>query len=188
MPPLSTPVALTNVRVIDGTGQPARDAQTIVLQHGTILSVGPAAAATVAGAHVLDLEGRTVLPGLVGVHDHLFYHAGSGNNLTLAQDNFAKLYLASGVTTIRTAGAMDFAGDLRLKRRDRRRTAKPGRSIHLTGPYLHAVRQRAGSARITAEVNRLGGSGCHLVQGLQSLRRDELEGGHRGGARAQASR
>jgi imidazolonepropionase-like amidohydrolase len=172
MPPLSTPVALTNVRVIDGTGQPARDGQTIVVQNGKILAVGPAA--SVAGADVLNLDGRTVFPGLVGVHNHLFYHAGSGNNLTLAQDNFAKLYLASGVTTIRTAGAMDFEGDRRLKAAiDADREAGP--SIHLTGPYLHASGSAPDAARITAEINRWADRGATSFKAYMSLRRDELK-------------
>lgn len=172
LPPLSTPVALTGVRVIDGTGQPAREGQTIVLQDGRIVSAGAAAAP--AGAHAIALDGRTVFPGLVGVHNHLFYHAGSGSNLTLAQANFAKLYLAAGVTTIRTAGAMDFEGDRRLKAAiDDGREAGP--SIHLTGPYLHASGSAPDPARIAAEVTRWADRGATSFKAYMTLRRDELK-------------
>src|SRR5579862_3824302 len=67
-------VALTHVRVIDGTGAAAREDQTIILRQGKIESVSDAASANVSkDAQVLDLHGYTVIPGLVGMHDHMFY-------------------------------------------------------------------------------------------------------------------
>ena len=109
-------VALVNVRVIDGSGRPSRDSQTVVIQAERITAVGDTKAVPIpAGAKVLDLGGRTVLPGFVGMHDHLFYQVAS-NRVYPSQESFAMLYLAAGVTTIRTAGALDFRGDLRIKR------------------------------------------------------------------------
>ena len=71
-------VALEHVRVIDGTGAPARDDQTIILASGKIQSVGDAASASVPkDAQVLDLHGDSVMPGLVGMHDHMFYPMGA---------------------------------------------------------------------------------------------------------------
>src|SRR5262245_40567763 len=70
-------IALTHARVIDGTGQPSRTDQTIVIRGREIVWVGASAEAAIpAGAHTLDLAGHTVFPGLVGVHNHLFYHTG----------------------------------------------------------------------------------------------------------------
>jgi len=70
-------VALTHVRVIDGTGAPARDDQTIVIADGKIQSVGTSAPAGLpANAKTLDLTGYTALPGLVGMHDHMFFSMG----------------------------------------------------------------------------------------------------------------
>src|SRR4051794_32780256 len=67
-------VALQHVRVIDGTGGPVTENQTIVIENGLIRSVGPDASASVpSGARIMDLTGRTILPGLVGMHDHLHY-------------------------------------------------------------------------------------------------------------------
>src|SRR5881392_2069651 len=68
-------VVLKNVRVIDGTGAAARDHQTIVLSGGKIQSVAASVAAP-ANAQVLDLDGYTVIPGLVGMHDHMFFPMG----------------------------------------------------------------------------------------------------------------
>jgi len=69
-------IALTHVRVIDGTGAPARADQTVVIEDGRIRAVGDAATTAVpAGAQVIDLTGKSVFPGLVGMHDHLFMTA-----------------------------------------------------------------------------------------------------------------
>src|ERR1700691_2878987 len=95
-------VALTHVRVIDGTGAVAREDQTVVISKGKIESVGDAASASVPkDAQVLDLHGYSVIPGLVGMHDHLVYPLGNGIYGEMAF-SFPRLYLAGGVTTIRT--------------------------------------------------------------------------------------
>src|SRR5882762_11219464 len=70
-------IALVHVRVIDGTGAAARDDQTIVISGGKIQSVGLSADAKVpANAQTLNLTGYTVLPGLVGMHNHMFFPMG----------------------------------------------------------------------------------------------------------------
>src|SRR5262249_27045312 len=72
-------VALTHVRVIDGTGSAAREDQTVILSKGKIESLGDAASANVPkDAQVIDLHGYSVIPGLVGMHDHMFYPVGRG--------------------------------------------------------------------------------------------------------------
>jgi len=128
-------VALTHVKVIDGTGAAARDDQTIVIANGRIQSVGDAAKAAVAGdAKVLDLRGYTVIPGLVGMHDHLVYPAGAGFYAEMGY-SFPRLYLASGVTTIRTTGALEPYTDIEIKKQIDTGKA-PGPKIGITGPYL----------------------------------------------------
>ncbi len=97
-------IALTHVRVIDGTGAPVREDQTLVLSHGKIESVSDAATAAVPkDAQTLDLHGYSVIPGLVGMHEHMYYPAGDAifHEMPIS---FPRLYLAGGVTTIRTAG------------------------------------------------------------------------------------
>jgi len=126
-------VALTHVRVIDGTGGPVREDQTIVISGGKIASVG-ASAAIPDGAKVMDLTGRTILPGFVGMHDHLFYPQGGGFFAEMGF-SFPRLYLASGVTTIRTTGSIEPYSDLEIKKRiDAGLAAGP--KMHVTGPYL----------------------------------------------------
>jgi|HubBroStandDraft_2_1064218.scaffolds.fasta_scaffold06219_5 imidazolonepropionase-like amidohydrolase len=131
-------VALTHVRVIDGTGAAARDDQTVVISKGKIESIGDAASANVSkDAQVLDLHGYTVIPGLVGMHDHMFYPMGNGIFGEMGF-SFPRLYLAGGVTTIRTTGALEPYTDLELKKQiDKGET--PGPKMHVTGPYLEGA-------------------------------------------------
>jgi imidazolonepropionase-like amidohydrolase len=128
-------VALTHVRVIDGTGTPAREDQTVVISKGKIESVGDAGTANVPkDAQVIDLHGYSVIPGLVGMHDHMFYPVGRGVFGEMAF-SFPRLYLAGGVTTIRTTGSLEPYTDLELKKSiDSGQT--PGPKMHVTGPYL----------------------------------------------------
>lgn len=131
-------IALTHVRVVDGTGASARTDQTLVIKDGEITALGDAAATKIPdGAKVLDLTGRTVIPGLVGMHDHMYYPA-PGGGMPLYPEHglsFPRLYLAGGVTSIRTTGSVEPYTDLELKRAiDAGEIAGP--KIHVTGPYL----------------------------------------------------
>ena len=128
-------VALTHVRVIDGTGAAAREDQTVVISKGKIESVGDASSANVPkDAQVLDLHGYSVIPGLVGMHDHMFYPMGNGVFGEMAF-SFPRLYLAGGVTTIRTTGSLEPYADLELKK-SIDAGESPGPKMHVTGPYL----------------------------------------------------
>lgn len=130
-------VALEHVRVIDGTGAPGQEDQTIVIEHGRIRAVGRAREVAVPeGARRLDLANRTVIPGLVGMHEHLFYPSGSGVPLYIEHGmSFPRLYLASGVTTARTAGTLEAYTDLNLKKMIDA-GQMPGPKMHITVGYL----------------------------------------------------
>ncbi len=129
-------VALTHARVIDGTGGPVRENQTIVIRDGLIAAVGGAGSVTVPdGATVIDLTGKTVLPGLVMTHEHLYYPVGPGVYGQLGE-SFTRLYLAGGVTTMRTGGNVNGFMDLNMKLAIDR-GQKPGPSIDATAPYLN---------------------------------------------------
>lgn len=143
---VETPVfVLRHVRVIDGTGAPAREDQSVVVAQGRIQAVGPAASTKVpAGAKLFDHPGHTLLPGLVGMHDHLYYSASiavqrpvSQPGILLAEVAFTapRLYLAAGVTTLRTTGSVEPYTDLKVKRRIDA-GLMPGPRVHATGPYL----------------------------------------------------
>jgi len=128
-------VALLNATVIDGTGRAPRTGQTVVISHGRVAAVGPSASVIVStGARRIDLAGHTVIPGIVGMHDHLFYTAVGGR---AAQMSFTgpRLYLGSGVTTIRTTGGRSPYGELNTRALiDSGKV--PGPRIHFTAPYL----------------------------------------------------
>jgi enamidase len=128
-------VALTHVRVIDGTGASGRTDQTLVIRDGAIAALGDSRTVTIpAGARVLDLTGKSVIPGLVMVHEHLFYPTGPGIYGNVAE-SFTRLYLAGGVTSMRTGGNMNGFTDIGIKR-DIDAGRKPGPWIDATGPYL----------------------------------------------------
>lgn len=142
---VDTPVvALTHVRVIDGTGAPAREGQTIILRAGKIESIGTAQVPQ--DARVLDLSGYTVIPGLVGMHNHLFYTASLNRDekgkplppgILVNEVAFTgpRLYLACGVTTMRTTGSIEPYADLEVKKQIEA-GKMPGPKIDVTGPYL----------------------------------------------------
>jgi imidazolonepropionase-like amidohydrolase len=129
-------VALTHVRVIDGTGAAARADQTIVVRDGAIVEVGDAARVSPPpGATVLDLTGKSVIPGLVMLHEHLYYPTGPGVYGQLGE-SFTRLYLAGGVTTMRTGGNVNGIMDIALARRIAA-GEMPGPDIDATAPYLN---------------------------------------------------
>ena len=127
-------VALTHVQVIDGTGGPVAADQTVVIANGRIQAVGSAATVHVpAGAEVHDLTGHTVIPGMVGLHDHTLYT--TRNRIVQISFTSSRLYLASGVTTIRTTGALEPYSEFNLKAQIEQGES-PGPRMHLTGPHI----------------------------------------------------
>jgi imidazolonepropionase-like amidohydrolase len=144
---VNTPrVVLQHVRIIDGTGRPPVEDQNLIIEQGKIASVQASSETPPAdGTTVLDLRGYTVTPGIVGMHNHLFYIAEPNEDsqwnieppMLLPQMTFSapRLYLAGGVTTMRTTGSVETYADLNLKRAiDEGKL--PGPHIDVTGPYL----------------------------------------------------
>lgn len=137
-------VALTHVRLVDGTGMPAREDQTVVLRGGRIVAVGPSARTPLPrGAQAMDLAGHTVMPGLVSLHEHTYF---GGLRQTVPMDASAYLYLAFGVTTAMTAGSQLPDQELDLKRRIDT-GEMPGPRLHVAGPYIVAGTRRTGPFR-----------------------------------------
>ena len=129
-------IALTHVRVIDGTGAAPREDQTLVLRGGNIAAMGDAATVAVPeGATTIDLTGKSVIPGLVMVHEHLYYPNGPGVYGQLGE-SFSRLYLSGGVTTMRTGGNVNGFMDLNMAKLVET-GQKPGPAIDATAPYLN---------------------------------------------------
>jgi imidazolonepropionase-like amidohydrolase len=137
-------VLLTHVRIIDGTGAAPLEDQSILIENGKITSISKdtTAAANVA---VIDLHNHTVIPGLVGMHDHLYYiaradEAADGSSeppLIVPQMTFTapRMYLAAGVTTMRTTGSVEPYLDLNMRRAiDAGELVGP--HMDITAPYL----------------------------------------------------
>ena len=128
-------VALTGARVLDGTGAPARSGQTVVIRDGRIAAVGDDGSVDIpAGAEVMDMTGHTLIPGMVGLHNHMFFMGAGGRQ---AQGSFTspRLYLAAGVTTIRTTGSVSAYADLNVKA-NIEGGREPGPRMHITAPYV----------------------------------------------------
>jgi hypothetical protein len=161
---VETPVfVLNHVRVIDGTGAAVKEDQAIVVMNGKIQSIGPSVSAQIPqGAQLLDRSGYTVIPGIVGMHDHLYYtnsisvqFAGGRigePGLFVAEIPYTapRLYLAAGVTTMRTTGSLEPYTDLKIKSRiDANLMPEP--SIDATAPYLE------GAPTVFAQMHELTG-------------------------------
>ena len=134
-------VVLNHVRVIDGTGTAPRTDQAIVIEDGKIATIGDSAAVKIPDqAKVVDLSGYSVIPGLVGMHNHLHYTPDQSpdppgpliNQITFSAP---RLYLAAGVTTMRTTGSVEPYAELNLKRKIDAGQS-PGPKIDVTAPYL----------------------------------------------------
>src|SRR6266700_4177282 len=189
-------IVLEHVRVIDGTGAPVREDQTVVLAKGRIESIANAASANVPkDAQVLDLHGYTLIPGLVGMHDHMFYPMGNGVYGEMAY-SFPRLYLAGGVTTIRTTGSLEPYTDLEVKQKVDT-GEMPGPKIQATGPYLEGkgswvlqAHKLTGPEDATKTVNFWLDQGVDNFKGYNFLARDELsaaiKAAHKRGAKVTA--
>jgi len=186
-------IAITHVTLVDGTGAaPVRDS-TVVVRDGRIAAVGPARRIRVpADATVIDGRGKTLLPGFVFVHEHMFYPVGGGH-FTPMLHSFPPLYLAGGVTTARTAGTVAPYADLNLRDAIAAGTAI-GPDLDVTGPYIEGpglpvmeMHNVADADEAERFVNYWADVGATSFKAYMMLRRDPLrraiETAHRRGAR-----
>jgi imidazolonepropionase-like amidohydrolase len=175
----TTAVALTHVLLFDGTGGPPRPDQTVIIQKGRIAQVGPAGSTKVPeGAVGMDLNGHTLIPGLIGLHNHLFYTAAGGRAAQMSYTG-PRLYLASGVTTIRTAGGRSPYAEINL-RENINRGLVPGPRIHLTAPYITGAEGGGSMDVVTSpeEARRFvaywASEGATWIKAYTDIRRAEL--------------
>jgi Amidohydrolase family len=191
---VDTPVfVLDHVRVIDGTGTQAKEGQAIVIANGKIRFIGPDESAEIPpAAKRMDRSGYTVIPGLVGMHDHLYYTDSYALQVVdgktgepgafLAEIPYTapRLYLAAGVTTIRTTGSVEPYADLKVKSRIDA-NLMPGPSIDATAPYLEGAPTRfaqmhelIGSDDAKRMVDYWAAEGMTWYKAYTNITRDEL--------------
>jgi imidazolonepropionase-like amidohydrolase len=125
-------IALINGRVIDGTGAPPQLDWAVLIQDSQIVAAGPDVIVP-NQAHVVDLTGQTVLPGMFDMHGHLYAY--DGRRISGQFSAYPRLYLAGGVTTIYSPGDFDPAGAIRLRDRIAKRE-EVGPHVLTAGPYF----------------------------------------------------
>ena len=185
-------VALTHVRLADGTGSPARSDQTVILNGNRIQTVGPSASTAIPqNAQVIDLTNHTLIPGLVGLHEHTYF--GGVKRLTQMSVSGPLLYLAMGVTSAMTAGSQLPYQELNLKRAVDAQVL-PGPRFHITGPYLNGGPARNAMSRnvnspeeVRTVIAYWAGEGATWFKFLGTVTRNVLRAGieeaHRRGLR-----
>lgn len=184
---------LNHVRVIDGTGAAPKENQTILITDGKIQAMGAFGTLGLPAGEQLDRTGYTVIPGLVGMHNHLFY-AGSVSlqrspkgdieepGLIAVELAFTgpRLYLAAGVTTMRTTGNVESYTDIKIKQRIDA-GLMPGPKIDVTAPYLEGkptafaqMHELSGAEDAKHMVDYWADAGATSYKAYMNITRDEL--------------
>ena len=177
-------VALIHATIIDGTDAHAKNDQAIIIIKGRISKTGNAKNITIpASAKILDCTGKTIIPGMVMMHEHLFY----GESLPpyyLGVEmpiSFPRLYLAGGATTIRTAGSVEGQTDLNIKKAIDK-GQMPGPDIDVTAPYIEReflpipeVQFIKSSEEAAEEVNYWIARGCTSFKVYMDITKDDLK-------------
>jgi len=174
-------IAFVHANIVDGTGAKVRRDQTLIVDKGHIVALGDARRVKIpAEAQQIDAHGKTLLPGFVMMHEHLFYPTG---NLAYTEMvySFPRLYLAGGTTTMRTAGTMMPYADLNL-RREIDKGAIAGPDIDVTAPYLNGpglpilgVNALGNADDAERMVNYWADEGVTSYKAYMHIRRDELQ-------------
>lgn len=123
-------IAFTHTRVIDGTGAEVKERQTVIIEDGRITNIGNDGKVKIPkDAKRISLRGKSLLPGWVMTHEHLFYWnlpdnvPRSGHKLhnapwieNVSQSiSYPRLHLSAGVTSARTVGTFDPYADLTIR-------------------------------------------------------------------------
>jgi len=173
-------LALTHVEVVDGTGGEPMHDMTVLIRNGRIEALDASAKVSIPkGAEVKDLKGKSITPGFVMLHEHMFYPIAYYAYGAMFQ-SFPHLYLAGGATTIRTAGSMSPYADLNV-RKDIDAGENVGPDIDVTAPFLNGPVpfvmqvQRITSAKQASEmVHYWADEGATSYKAYMHLTRDEL--------------
>lgn len=135
-------IAFTNALLIDGKGNAPRANQTVIIRNGKIESIGDAKITIPKEATVIDLKGKALLPGLVMLHEHMYYPAISIKpyyaHYKQLPVTFPPMYLAAGVTTLRTGGSLEPFSDISLRLQSQQGVIVAP-TMEITAPYLEGA-------------------------------------------------
>ncbi len=132
-------IALVGASVIDGTGTAARGSTTVLIRGERIAAVG-ADVQVPQHATVIDVSGKSIVPGLIDMHGHM--NARPAGTMRSQFDSYPQLFLAGGVTTVRSPGDYEPQGMVALKQRIQRGEAI-GPRIYNAGPYMDNAPSRS---------------------------------------------
>lgn len=179
-------IAFIHCRMADVKHLRMLDGQTVIVRDGKIAAVGDDQKVSApAGSTVIDLTGKTLLPGFVLVHEHMYYANYSADfsylDVKELPYTFSKLYLACGATTIRTAGSIEPYADLNLKR-DIDQGKMLGPNMDVTAPYLEGkgsifpgMHELSGPAEAKAFVDFWASQGCTSFKGYMFIDKPTLK-------------
>ena len=177
-------IVLTHVNIIDGSGAPAKADQTVLVTNGRFNAIGGYSSVSFpSSAKTIDCSGKTIIPGMVMMHEHMFYGESQppfyiGQAMPLS---FPKLYLAGGATTIRTTGTVEPQTDLNIKKwiTEGKMT---GPDMDVTTPYIEReglpipemlfIKNTAEAERETAYWIDMG---CSSVKAYMNITRADLD-------------
>lgn len=179
-------IAFTHCRLADVKHLKVLEDQTVVIRNGIITAVADSKnLPPPAGSMVIDLTGKSLLPGFVLLHEHMFYADYSADFTYLHVKElpytFPKLYLACGATTVRTAGSVEPYSDLNLKR-DIDQGKELGPEMDVTAPYLEGkgsifpgMHELSGPKEAKAFVDFWASEGCTSFKGYMFINRATLK-------------
>ncbi len=131
-------IAFRDVKIIDGTGNPSKEHQSVIISKGHILQIGNVQDIVIpVNAKLINCTGKTMIPGMVMLHEHFYYTIPMENYFNVAEMpyTFPRMYLAAGATTIRTGGSIEPQTDLAIQRMIQEGKLI-GPDIDVTAPYI----------------------------------------------------
>ena len=179
-------IAFTHCKLADVKHLKVLEDQTVIVRNGIIAAVDDSKKlAPPAGSTVIDLTGKSLLPGFVLLHEHMYYAAYTADfsylHVKELPFTFPKLYLACGATTIRTAGSVEPYSDLNLKR-DIDLGKILGPEMDVTAPYLEGkgsifpgMHQLSGPAEAKTFVDFWASQGCTSFKGYMFIDKPTLK-------------
>lgn len=128
---------LQNLTLVDGTGSAAKTNQDVLIVNDVIERIGVDLPVP-SGVIAINMEGKSAMPGMIMLHEHLFYPKPipeKAYGVAQMSYSFPRLYLAGGVTSMRTAGSIMPQADVNIKLAIEKGNI-PGPKMDVTSPHI----------------------------------------------------